>query len=190
MGVSPIKMEYILKGYLARLGTYTIGAADAMIRAATDPEDRDFGAQPERGETWRENILVRALIDPLVSEGPPRRTKYVTDLYDMIRESERVANTVALHQKRTIHQLEEYLESPEKLVQYVTNEALNNARSQMSEIRQAMDRIRQDKQMTGAEKRQQLWELTRQRNKVAREAAIAIQAAQVQEQERLEAAAQ
>lgn len=188
MGMSPIKTEHVLRGYLGTLGTYAIGAADAMIRASTEPEDRQFGADPTRGETWKENILVKGLIDPLVNEGPPRRTKYVTDLYNMLRESQKVANTVVLHQNRNIEKVEGYLNEPGNLVQFATNEPLNNARKQLNEIRTNMDKIRQSKEMTGDEKRVQLWELRRQRNKVARDAVLAIQAAQQQEEERLQAA--
>ena len=180
MGMSPIKMEYVLRGYLGTLGTYAIGAADAMVTAATS--DPQFGEEMTRGETWRENIIVRALIDPLVQEGPPRRTKYVTDLYDMIREAEKVAGTVGLHEKRNVNQVETYLNDPEKLVKYSSNEALNNARTQLSAIRVSMDQIRQDKEMTGDEKRLGIWELTRERNRIAREAVIQIKAAQEQEE--------
>ena len=186
MGLSPIKVEFMLKGYLGTLGTYALAGADAMYRAATDPEDRPFGEDPTRGDSWKENILVKALIDPLVTEGPPRRTKYVTDLYDMIREVELVANTIKLHQDRQIAALEGYLVDPEKQVQRVLHEPLDNARKQMSTIRLSMDKVRQDTGMTGDEKRVQLWDLTRQRNKVARDAAIAIAEAQQSEQASLE----
>ena len=186
MGISPIKMEHVLRGYTGTLGTYALGASDAMIRWSTESDERLFGEDPTRGETWRENIVVRALIDPLVAEGPPRRTKYVTDLYDMIREAEKTANTVALHQRRTILQVEEYLNDPQTMVEYATNEALQNARRQLSEIRTSMDQIRQDRSLTGDEKRVHLWELTRTRNALARDTVLQIQAAQAAAQERLE----
>ena len=178
LGMSPIKTEYVLRGYTATLGTYAIGAADALIRAVTDADMREFGEDPTRGETWKENILVKGLIDPLINEGPPRRTKYVTDLYDMLREAQKVTNTVALHEKRNLEKIEGYLDDPKNQVQFITSEALNNARKQLSEIRTSMDRIRQHKEMTGDEKRVELWHLTRERNKVARQVVIEIQSAQ------------
>jgi hypothetical protein len=189
-GVSPIKMEYRLRGYLGTLGTYGIAAADALISATVDPENRTFGERPTRGDTWRENIIVKALIDPLVNEGPPRRTKYKSDLYDMIREAEKVAGTVALYERRNIEQIEIYLNDPEKLVEFGTQPVLNSVRLQMNEIRIQMDLIRGApiEEMNGDEKRQALWELTRTANKLAREAAIGIKKAQeLEEQKAIEA---
>jgi hypothetical protein len=45
---------------------------------------------------------------------------------------------------------------------------LAGAREAMSEVRKQMDAIRADRRLTGDEKRVQLWELTRERNKLAR----------------------
>ena len=188
-GMSPIKMEYVLRGYLGTLGTYGIAAADAMITATVDPETARFGERPSRGDTWRENIVVKALIDPLVNEGPPRRTKYKTDLWEMIREAEKVAQTVALHERRNIEQIETYLNDPEKMVQYGTDPILNGARLQMNEIRVKMDLIRgaPPEEYNADEKRQMIWELTREANKTAREASIAIKRAQDEEEAKLQA---
>jgi hypothetical protein len=187
MGMSPIKTEYVLKSYLGTVGTYLIAAADATITAAVAPEDRMFGEEPSRGDSWRENIIVKALIDPLVQEGPPRRTKYTTDLYDMIREAEKVANTVSLHEKRNLAMIEGYLNDPAKMVQYATDEALNDARIEMGGIRVMIDKIRQDRDMSADEKRQEIWALTRERNKLARDVTIKIRQAQEEEEQRLAA---
>lgn len=181
-GISPIKLEHRIRGYMGTLGTYALGASDAIIRASTDPDDLAFGESPTRGETWKENILVRGLIDPLVGEGPPRRTKYVTDLYDMIREASKVANTTDLMIRRQNVDVEDYLNNPEKLVQLQANEALASARSALSEIRKQMDLVRMAKDMSGDEKRGKLWELTRQRNQLARQAVTAIRAEQANAQ--------
>lgn len=178
MGISPIKMEHVIRGYTGTLGTYSLAASDAMIRAATEPEDRLFGADPSRGETWKENIIVKALIDPLVNEGPPRRTKYVTDLYDMIREAEKTANTVALHQRRSIERLESYLNDPQTATEYAASDMLEDVRAALNEIRKNIDLVRMDKDMTADEKRVEIWNLTRERNKFSRQAAIEIRKAQ------------
>ncbi len=174
MGVSPIKMEHLLRGYTGTLGAYAIGASDALIRWSTEPEERLFGEDPTRGETWRENLLVRALIDPLVQEGPMRRTKYTTDLYDMIREAETVARDVALIQAREVQNLEAYINDDANALQLGMRPALVSARSALREIRQQIDVIRQNTELTGDEKRVQIWELTRARNQIARETVIAL----------------
>jgi GGDEF domain-containing protein/DNA repair protein RadC len=177
MGVSPMKLEHMIRGYFGTMGTYALAASDAMIRAATDEYMSEYGEHPTRGETWRENIVVKGLIDWSVNEGPPRRTKYVSDLYDMVREAEKVANTMALMQKRQSADAELYLSDPENqfyrlLVRSPENQLgqppLAATRSALNEVRQAMDLIRMDTTMTGDEKRLELWNLTRRRNELAR----------------------
>lgn len=182
MGISPIKLEHRIRGYLGTMGTYLLGASDAMIRAATDPDDLAYGEKPTRGDTWKENIIVRGLIDPLVGEGPPRRTKYVTDLYNMIREASLVANSADLMIRRQNDQVEEYLNDPEKAVELASNPALQEARASLNEIRKQMDLVRMDRNLTGDQKRAKLWELTRGRNAIARDTVLAIQ----EDQDRIE----
>jgi diguanylate cyclase (GGDEF)-like protein len=175
MGVSPMKLEHMIRGYFGTMGTYALAASDAMIRAATDDYMNEYGEFPSRGETWRENIVVKGLIDWSVNEGPPRRTKYVSDLYDMVREAEKVANTMALMQKRQSELAEEYITNPQNQFYALLvrssggNQApLAHTRSALNEVRQAMDAIRMDTTMTSDEKRLELWNLTRRRNELAR----------------------
>lgn len=181
--ISPIKLEHRIRGYLGTLGTYALGASDAMLRAMSDPDELAFGEDPTRGETWKENIVVRGLIDPLVGEGPPRRTKYVTDLYDMIREAQRVANTTDLMLRRQNEEVEAYLTEPANQARYAANAALEQARRRLNEVRKQQDLVRMSQDLDGDEKRVRLWELQRQRNAIAREAVIGIEAAQTQIEE-------
>lgn len=176
LGISPMKMDHVIRGYLGTFGTYSLAVSDAMIRAATDEWMDDYGEQPTRGETWKENIVVKGLVDWAVNEGPPRRTKSVSDLYDMVREAEKVANTMALMQKRQSAEAELYITDPENqfyqmLVRAQPNKLgeppLAKTRAAMNEVRQAMDLIRMDKTMTGDEKRIELWNLVRKRNDLA-----------------------
>ena len=200
LGLSPIKMEYLVKGYLGTLGVYALAASDAMIRAAArpymDPNTQEvfpqgeFGEAPTRGETWRENIVVKAVADRIVNEGPPRRTKYVTDLYDMVRASEQIANTMALMEERRSAEVESYLADPDnQFMRALTRHPprppgapaplgpppLAAVKENWAAIRKSMDDVRSDRMLTGDEKRVQLWELTRARNQLAREAMLEIE---------------
>jgi hypothetical protein len=177
--ISPIKLEHRIRGYLGTLGTYGMAAADALYRASTDPEERAFGESPSFGETWRDSALTRYTLGRAVpGEGPPRRTKHVTDLYEMIREAEKVGNTVSLMTKRHSDQTEAYLDDNEVL--YAIDPDLAKVRDELNEVRQKQDRVRQDRTLTGDEKRVQLWALTRERNQLAREAVAAIRAAEAE----------
>lgn len=187
LGLSPMKTEHVIRGYFGTLGTYALAASDAMVRNTVDLE---YGEPPSRGETWRENWLVRALIDPLVMEGPPRRTKYVQDFYEMIREAEQVASTAALMQKRHSDELEGYLADPENQVQLATNPALQRIRADLNKLRENMDLVRQESELSRDEKRGLIWDLTRQRNTLVREAVTEIAAAQRAAEAQLEAQGQ
>ena len=177
-GVSPIKMEYMLRGYTGTLGTYALAASDALIRASTDPLLSETGEYPSRGETWKENLVVKGLIDPLVTEGPPRRTKYVNDLYDMVREAEIAANTMARKMDRQAEDAIEYVSDPNnQFMRALVARAgpddigappLADVRNKLNEIRKTMDLVRADKVLSADEKRVQLWELLRARNELAR----------------------
>ncbi len=174
-GWSPLKTEHVLRGYLGTLGGYAIAASDAMVRAVTDVE-LEYGEPPSRGETWRENILVKALIDPLVNEGPPRRTKPLTDFYEMVKEAEKVSRTVALRQERFQKNVESYLQENDTL--YATHPFLARTRDELRGYTEKMNLIRMDGTMTPDEKRLEIWNLTRERNLLVSEAMREIRAAQ------------
>jgi hypothetical protein len=93
----------------------------------------------------------------------------------MVREAEKVANTMALNQKRQSERAIEYISDPQNqfYILLVRSSGIQGAplaetRTQMNAIRQTMDMVRQSKEMTGDEKRIELWNLTRQRNALAR----------------------
>lgn len=188
LGLSPIKLEHAFRGYLGTLGTYALAASDALIRATTDPymdpisgevtEAGQYGEAPTRGEGWRENIMVRAVADWAVAEGPPRRAKSVTDLYDLVREAEVATNTLARKLDRQAEDTEAFISDPANALLIRVNPALQKVRTEFSELRKLMEKIRVDRNMTGDEKRIELWNLTRQRNEVARKAVEAIQQAE------------
>jgi GGDEF domain-containing protein len=194
MGISPIEMDYRVRGYFGTLGTWFLAASDELIKANSDPyvdvitgevfPEGEYGFEPTRGETWKENIVVKGTIDRFVNEGPTRRSKHVNDLYEMVERAEEVAKTSSLMMKRVSMDAAEYLSKPENQFelalikkQGLADPPLLNATEFMRTIRVAQDNIRMSRQMTGDEKRLAIWELTRERNKYARDVVEAIQRA-------------
>jgi hypothetical protein len=163
-------------GYLGTTGTYALAVSDAIVRAATDD---GYGEEPSRGETWRENVIVKALIDPLVGEGPPRRTKYLADLYDMIREAETAARTISVMQRRFADDVEARLQNPDDAFMASLMQAggeLVGVRDQLAELRREMELVRMDPNLSADAKRSALWDITRDRNRLAREVVTALEA--------------
>ncbi len=167
LNVSPLQAEYIVRGYLGTMGTYALGASDALIRAAG--YDYGEGDPPAAGETWRDSILVKGLTGKTFREGPQRRTKSLKQLYDMVKETERAARTFSLKQKRGAADLAEWMERPGNAEKIGAAPLVRKAKLELRQIRAAMDAIRVDSGMSGEEKRDRLWALTRQRNRYQRE---------------------
>lgn len=173
IGMTPITMDYRIRGYMGTLGTYLLAASDAMIRAASGDVD-GTGERPTQGETWRKNIIIRNLAGSQLPEGPGRRTKSLTDFYDLARETEKVARTVSIMQRRHADGIEAYANDPENSRLLALNENVKAAKKMLRGIRTAIDSVRNDAELSGDEKRARIWALTRQRNQAIREIMKAI----------------
>ena len=174
LNLSPIAIDHLIRGYVGTLGAYSLGASDALIRH-TAGDIPGEGEQPTRGETWRENLHVRAVADPLVGEGPPRRTKGLTDLYELAKETEEIAKTFALRVRLHSTNTADLLNDPENAALFAANDAVQDARAQLSELRITMQNVRQAPDLSGDEKRVRMWNIQRAINDVARRASTEIQ---------------
>lgn len=171
--ISPAKMDHLIKGYFGTMGTYGLAAGDAMFRATAG--DLGEGPAPDPGESWRDNILVRNAVGRFVPrEGPPRRTKFTTDFYDMVREVEMAARTLASRQKRESDRVEEFINDPEMEPLLNAVQTVRSYRRQLSNTRFEMNEVRANPKLTAAQKRDRLWALQRERNDTARRAVAEI----------------
>lgn len=156
LNISPIKAEHLVRGYLGTWGTWALGAADMMVG-----DVNDWGETPEKG--IKDNILL----SPFVNDGPLRRTDSEDDLWQMLRETHTVVNTLRSIEARTPGRYEHYISQPEKLVLHSLNQDLMGWAKEMREINNTMDMVRMDKTMTGNQKKMELEELQRHKNQIA-----------------------
>lgn len=163
MNISPIKAEYIVRGYFGTLGTWALGAADYMVGDLSEGGERV-------ANDWEDNILI----SPFVNDGPLRRTKSETQVYNMLKETRRAVNTVNLMTKRDPERLAQYLSDPETQALHSTNKLLERQTKKMRELRNAQDRIRYSADMTGEEKKATIQEIQRGINAVTRATARAV----------------
>lgn len=170
LGISPIKFDHYVRGYFGTLGVYATAAMDATIRATVG--DDEGGEPPTSGETWKENIVTKVLIDRFVNEGPPRRTKHMADLYDMIEEVEKVANTVARKERRRAADIEAYINDADKSGRLSASDMVSGIKAELAALRESMDAVRLDPELDGDQKRVQLWELKRQQQAFIKRAAL------------------
>lgn len=157
LNISPIKAEYLVRGYFGTLGTWALGLADMVV-----------GDLAQGGETvsrdWEDNILL----SPFVDDGPLRRTKSQQDLYDMLKMTRTVLNTTNLMRDRNPERVADYLEGKEKQLLLNSNRILERQATKMREIQNKIDAVTSDPDMPGDEKRTVIHELLRQRNTLTR----------------------
>jgi hypothetical protein len=94
-GISPIKIDHLMNGYLGTIGTYTLDAIDHVMRDA----DRMY---PER-EPYEYPFVRRFFAD---SNQPGLQTQY----YDLYKEVGKVTNTIRqLREDGRVDELQAYL---------------------------------------------------------------------------------
>jgi len=163
MNISPIKAEYLVRGYFGTLGTWALGAADYVVG------DMSEGGQRVATD-WEDNVLL----SPFVNDGPLKRTKSESKVYDMLKETRIVTNTIRDMTRRSPERLEEYINSDDHKAIYATNKMLERQSKVLRELRNTQDVIRYSKDLTGEEKRDKLHEIQRVINKVTRATAQSI----------------
>jgi hypothetical protein len=156
--ISPIKAEYIVRGHFGTLGGWGLALADNLVG-----DIANNGQDPTK--SWKSNILM----SPFVDDGPLRRTDSEEDLWEMLRETQRVADTVRTMTNRSPERIEEYVSQPKKSVYLQLNQTLSQATRAMQSLSRAADRIRTDNTLSGDEKREAINSIMRDRNAIARE---------------------
>lgn len=156
--ISPIKAEYIVRGHFGTLGSWALGMADYLVG-----DIANNGQDPTK--TWKSNILM----SPFVNDGPLRRTDSEEDLWEMLRESQRVADTVRMMTNRSPERVESYISQPKKSVYMQINGSLSQATRAMQTLSRAADRVRTDNTLSADEKREAIHSIMRERNAIARE---------------------
>ncbi|MHC4421431.1 MAG: DUF7178 family protein [Planctomycetota bacterium] len=152
LNISPKKMEAALRGYLATLSAFGLGATDQVARWMGDfPERPSLKTDdyPLVGRFWR--------------EGPARNTKYATRLYEAMEESDRLVQTVKHYM------ILQDMEKAEKLANtnlalFSANKMLSRIRKKMTKIRTAMKDVERDRTLSREEKRREIDKLTVLRN--------------------------
>jgi hypothetical protein len=160
--VSPIKLDYLLRGYLGSLGTYAVAAADAMV----SPEAAN-GPTPSKRTS--DQPVVRAFR----REEPYRSTAYEQEFYDMLEESQRVVAT-AHHMRRTLRIPEEAGYRETNIGPIARGEPLKRVQLRLRDINDTMKVIRFTPDLSADDKRTQLDELQWQKNQLLQAATAGI----------------
>ena len=157
-GLSPVQVDYLIRGYFSWLGTSATSVLDRGIRPMMDR-----GEQPAM--RLRDTFLVGNFVESL----PAGSSRYVTQFYDQAKEIEQMYASYqqALKEGDTTKAQEIQADNPEAFAARRRIEAAKRGQSLISGQMRAIER---DKVMSSEEKRKRLELLETQRDQIARRA--------------------
>ena len=157
-GLSPVQVDYLIRGYFSWLGTSATSVLDRGIRPMMDR-----GEQPAM--RLRDTFLVGNFVESL----PAGSSRYVTQFYDQAKEIEQMYASYqqAIKEGDMGKAQEIQAENPEAFAARRRIEAAKRAQSMISGRMRAIER---DAKLSGEDKRAQLEALETQRDQVARRA--------------------
>lgn len=153
-GPSPVQIDHLLRGYFGWLGSFVVGAGDAIVRYATSEP-----SQPAP-DYWK------TATGGMVSDLRDAPSRYVSQMYTQAREVEQAYGTwAALRKQGKAEDAAQYAaEHKDDLVQYRGLERLKRQEARLS----AQIRALQSSDLGSYEKRQRLRELQAQKDRLAR----------------------
>jgi len=155
-GLSPVQIDFLIRGYFSWLGTSATTVLDHGIRPMMDR-----GERPER--RLKDTFLVGNFIETL----PTGSSRYVTSFYEQAKEIEQMyASYHQAMKEGDIEKAEEIkAENPEALAK---RGLVSNLSRSIAAISSQMRRIEADKNMDAATKRERLTDLESRRDGIAR----------------------
>lgn len=152
--LSPKQVDHLIKGYTGTLGAYVLGVADLIANAVSEGE----------GPDWHAGDIP--LVRTVYQGDSVRPTQYQTEFYDALREADQLYRTVRAYREegRLDEARELQADSRDKLRH---RPALGFARRQLGVIRNQMESVRRDKDLSGEVKQQRLDNLQRRANAIA-----------------------
>ena len=152
---SPMKWDYLMKGYTGIAGGTVLALSDEVIAQATGMErpDRRVYELPQ----------FRTFMYDKVAGGDKE------DFYSLRDEVRRTVDTVnALKAEGRIEELEKYLEDPDKFGLYLLKSSINGIEQRLENIRKYKKFISADPNMPGADKKDMLEEFELLENELLR----------------------
>lgn len=162
-GLSPIKFEQIIKGYLGSMGSLGLSAVDSVLSAT--------GAVPAKPAGIFENEFADGAsfltgLTRFVKESPDSANKFVGDFYTLKREVDEIY--AAVQDRRKNGEVEAALDlMRENRKKLGARSSLNSMQKTMSTLNREIQRVKRTERMDSNQKKQRLQRLINQRNRVA-----------------------
>ncbi|MFO7802527.1 MAG: LPD38 domain-containing protein, partial [Desulfovermiculus sp.] len=177
--MSPKRIEHFVRSTFGTLGMYALSASDVVVRHSMDypyPPSRRLDDMP--------------IIKSFYRQGPSRHTKYVTEMYDTIKEVDQLMATVREYRRRQDLDAAEGIFAKMKNEWGVKDEAdfrqllatkeawAKEVRPFFRDINGAIRNIHRNKDLTPEQKRDRIDKLLRRKNNVAKRAYKAVRSAE------------
>ncbi|PJK01450.1 hypothetical protein CO615_04010 [Lysobacteraceae bacterium NML75-0749] len=185
-GISPKRIEHLVRGYFGSMGMYVLRTADALVRAATDAPERPamrLRDMPAIGALYR-------------GDGMDANTRWTGDFYELRdqarKQSDRVKTLLAEGDHEAAARIERkyawLLGRRERSTRakagfmHAGVRELNRQGTKLADMRKREAEIYASRTMNGDEKNAELEQLYRERNKLTR---AATQSARMREREQM-----
>lgn len=156
VGVSPQRMEHLVRGYFGWLGVQALHVSDYLLRDVVG-----MPASPQRDLSRVSNLFV---IGNFVKDADATSSKYLTRFYEAQRKIDEIYASARLAARSgDSERLASLLRSPE----LAARPAYKLADKQLAKINQQIRAVTADPDLSAKEKNARLDELNRQRNMIA-----------------------
>jgi hypothetical protein len=166
IGLSPAKIDHLVQGYLAELGSFSTGMASNVITKAT-------GKEPPAKNLENQGFFKAFLTDPNTS-------KPATDFYDLVKNSQEAVNAVNRMKKEgRVEELKEFISDEENIKLMSVAPSLRRIQDQMAQVRSQINILKRDYEGDPEERREKINRLQKIYDQVARQGYRVMEAAGV-----------
>ena len=155
MGMSPMKVDHLLKAYFGYTGGLALMATDSLINAGSDI--------PKPDKSFRDFMASIPGNSQFVAK--EHGTKLMNDFYELRDEVSVAVDTYnRLKKEGTPEERKEYREKNQELLR--VKSSVNNMNNLLTKIREQEKRVYNDRKMSGEEKRIKLEEIRKRQEKI------------------------
>jgi hypothetical protein len=161
-GVSPKKVEHLIKGYTGTIGGYVLGASDIVARQIMGKETADTPVS--------RYPVIKAFYQ---GSGPKGSTKFANDFYESLEAANQAYGSYkrAMEEGDTSRQQELIEGAGDKLRSRIALGRVQRAASKLGKMARA---VNDNPNLTGEQKRKQLDDIQRQKNALYHQAYVTI----------------
>ncbi|WP_039045379.1 LPD38 domain-containing protein [Plesiomonas shigelloides] len=157
-GMSPKKMEHLVRGYFGTLGMWVMGIADMVTRNVSS----EYGDAP----AWRKDDI--AIVGSFYrGNAPAKSTQFMTEFYDVLQKADQLNSTVRQYRQEGRHQEADAILSDEKnMILLRQRKSLTGIQKQIRQLKAQIELVQRDRSLSSTEKRERIDRMMAARNKL------------------------